>query len=299
MENNKNLLAETFKNLEPSFFSFANIADLIENQKVMSWSLPNKTSISEILIFLLKHGIVRELDIKLPYRTTTRYLCGLPPIYQIALSLTKNAYLTHFSALFFHGLTNNVTKRIYTNVEQGSKYFEDDEDNIMEQKNIDLAFSRPMRKTNQIAQFDYEGEKYQVYMLNGKKHDRLGVKDFLIDEIKVPITDIERTLIDSVVRPGYSGGVEEVLQAFKEAKGKFSVNKMIVTLKKMGYKYPYHQLLGFYLENAGYPNDVLRLIRDQFEIKYNFYLTYQMKDKEFSDTWKVFYPKGFLENTEN
>lgn len=297
MERNKDVIANSFFNQGKSgFFSFPEIATFIEENKP-EWSVPNKTSVNEILKFLTEEAVLKEITIKLPRRSSVRYIWGSPSVYDIALSLNKNSYLTHYSALFLHELTNNVTKTIYTNVEQSNKsyYFHDDDDNDddeMEQKNIDLAFSRPMRQTNQIAHFEIDGNKYQVFMLNGKYHGRLGVKEQKIDKLQLPITDIERTLIDIVVRPNYAGGVEEVLDAFIAAKGKFSVNKLVSNLKKMKYKYPYFQLIGFYLEKAGYKPDILNLLK-QFEIKYNFYLTYQMKEKSYSDTWKVYYPKGF------
>ncbi len=298
MERNKDVIAKSFYDQGQSgFFSLPEIANFIEKNKP-EWSVPNKTSVIEILKFLTGEEILKEITIKLPRRSTARYAWGSPSVYEIALSLNKNSYLTHYSALFLHGLTNNVTKTVYTNVEQGNKsyYYDDDDDDEdeMEQKNIDLAFSRPMRKTNQIAHFELDNTKYQVYMLNGKYHGRLGVKELKIDKLQLPITDIERTLIDIVVRPNYCGGVEEVLDAFIAAKGKFSVNKLVSNLKKMKYKYPYHQLIGFYLEKSDYKPDILNLLK-QFEIKYNFYLTYQMKEKSYSDTWKVYYPKGFAE----
>lgn len=295
MEKNKEMIAAPFKSMDSSFLTLRELTSLIDKQKA-SWSLPNKTSAIEVIHFLAEEGVLKEVAIKSPHRSTTRYLTGSPSVYELALSITPNCYLTHYSAVFLHGLTNNVPKIIYTNVEQtthGSKNNDDDE---MEQKNIDLAFSRPMRKSNQIAAFELDGMKYQVYMLNGKNHERLEVKKYPLPDadIMVPMTSIERTLLDIVVRPNYAGGVDEVLETFKAAKGRFSVNKLLVTLKKMDFKYPYHQLIGFYLEKAGYSEDILNLL-NQFEIKYNFYLTYQMRDKQFSNRWRVYYPKGLTQ----
>jgi hypothetical protein len=95
------------------------------------------------------------------------------------------------------------------------------------------------------------------------------------------------------VRPFYAGGVFEVLKAFRLAHGKVSINKLTATLKKLNYKYPYHQAIGFYLEKAGvYKKPVINLLR-KFPIKYDFYLSYGMKDKDYSNKWRLFYPKGF------
>jgi len=83
--------------------------------------------------------------------------------------------------------------------------------------------------------------------------NRLGVIDYDLDGIMIRITGLERTLVDAVVRPDYSGGIEEVLKAFTAVKGEISVNKMLAILKKMDYMYPYHQALGFYLETTRSP----------------------------------------------
>ncbi len=109
----------------------------------------------------------------------------------------------------------------------------------------------------------------------------------------LPITDIERTLIDITVRPVYSGGIYMVLDAYKAAQDKVSINKLTAYLQKLNYVYPYHQAIGFYLDKTGaYSKKQIDLLH-KFEMKYDFYLTHQMKEMDYSPEWKLFYPKGF------
>jgi predicted transcriptional regulator of viral defense system len=108
----------------------------------------------------------------------------------------------------------------------------------------------------------------------------------------ISITSLERTLIDIAVRPDYSGGPGEVLKAFENAKEKVSINKLNAILKKINFIYPYHQVIGFYLERAGYRASQIDLLRKK-EIEYDFYLTYNMGETEYSPIWKLYYPKGF------
>jgi predicted transcriptional regulator of viral defense system len=110
---------------------------------------------------------------------------------------------------------------------------------------------------------------------------------------KIRVTDVERTLIDIAVRPEYSGGPYEVLKAYRLAKEKVSINRLSALLKQISYVYPYHQVIGFYLDRAGvYKKSQLDLLR-KFEMKYSFYLMHKMSDVDFSEKWRLYFPEGF------
>lgn len=142
--------------------------------------------------------------------------------------------------------------------------------------------------TNNVAKVG----DYTIYLLSGKQTGRLGVVDITHNDGQVPVTDIERTLVDATVRPTYSGGVAEVLGAFRKAAPKVSVNKMMAYLKRLDYVYPYHQAIGFYLEKSGaYRDSQIRLV-EKLSKDYDFYLIHQMKDTGYSKRWKIYYPKG-------
>ena len=93
--------------------------------------------------------------------------------------------------------------------------------------------------------------------------------------------------------PFYSGGVQEVLTAYKNAAQRVSVNRLAAMLRQLDYVYPYHQAIGFFLERAGaYRESQLRLMK-KFPFEFDFYVTHQMKETEYSREWRVYYPKGF------
>lgn len=77
----------------------------------------------------------------------------------------------------------------------------------------------------------------------------------------VDVTDLERTLIDVVVRPAYAGGINQVAQAYKQAAHRVDVDHMIKLLKNMQYVYPYHQSIGFLLERAGRTEEECRKLK--------------------------------------
>lgn len=283
MKKNKEFIIKKFEELNQDIFSINVIGKLFVEIK-NNIGLPQSTKREEFLKFLIDNEIIKEIIIELPNRNMKKYVFGDVSNYEIALSINKGSYLSHYTAMFLHGLTNNVPKVIYTNTEQTKKAIANS-NRILVQENIDEAFSKPMRKTNNIARL----KDFSVILLNGKNVDRVEVVDIEIKGKKLPITSIERTLIDIIIRPDYSGGVLEVLNAYEEAKGRFSTGRLISTLKKMDYIYPYHQAIGFYLEKAGYDEKILNRF-DKLGKEVDFYLTYQMKEKSYSNRWRLYYP---------
>lgn len=285
MQVSKTLIAKYFNQLKERIYTPEDIHKIFNSNRE-EWRLLRSTKIGDFIKFIIENKLVKEIEIKMPNNTVKkRYVQGKVSIYKIALSIDTNTFLSHYTALYLHNLTDNIIKDVYTNKELTRKTVRV---NKLIQENIDRAFSRPMRVSRQAASC----REYRIFLLNSKNFEKLGVVDLKKDGEIIYLTNIERTLIDAAVRPSYSGGVSEVLNAFKKAKGKFSVNKLKAMLKKMNYIYPYHQTIGFYLEKADYEERLIKLFED-FEIKYNFYLTYKMKQKDFNSRWKLFFPKGF------
>ncbi len=258
----------------------------ILNNLISDNIMPVSTSRTKFINNLLENSFITESKIELPNKNMTKYIYGSASKYKLALSINPKSYLCQYTALFLHDLTQNVPKNIYTNMEQYKKGFNDGK-NELTQDNMDKAFSRPMRKTNNIAKL----EDFNVYLLNGKNLNNLEVIDIIRNGEVLQITSIERTLIDITIRPDYAGGVTEILNAYKNAKDNFSSGRLIATLNKMEYIYPYHQSIGFYLERAGYPESILKRF-DKLDKKYKFYLTYQMREKSFSKRWQLYYPSS-------
>jgi len=255
------------------------------------WTLAKATTLEDFASFLVKRKILQEIVVTLPYGKTRRFLFQEASVYEVAASLRKGHYLTHFTALYLHALVNDVPKIIYTNLEQTEKPAQSRD--ALAQENIDRAFACPMRRTTHVAEFVLNGESHNVYLLNGKNVHKVGVIALDYAGRTFPVTSIERTLIDITVRPEYAGGVDTVFAAYQAAKGRCSINRLVAYLKTMNYVYPYHQAVGFYLEQAGYPVSAIALLK-RLPIAHKFYLTYQMPEKRFSEQWSLFYPEGIF-----
>ncbi len=224
----------------------------------------------------------REATLEFPRRTVKRYFWKEISPLRLALSVSPRAYLTHYTAMSYHGLTDQIPKTVYVTTEQTKK----EKKGILTQEGIDRAFAKKQRVSKNIANMPNGA----VYWLNGKDTNRIGV---IKTDDGLPITNIARTLIDAAVRPIYSGGVYEVLEAYKRAAADlFSVNRMAAMLRKMDFIYPYHQVIGFYLERSGAyrPNQIE--VFKRFDQTHDFYLTYNMQDKEYSKEWRLYFPKG-------
>ncbi len=247
------------------------------------WNLSQSTSKKQFISFLLDNDILNKKDLR-NSDGKTRSIFFLPGYdnFTIYTGLKKGAYYTHYTAMFINELTLQIPKTNYLNYE----HYQNSERGTLDQESIDKAFSKQQRKSQNT--FTLSGNK--VLLINGMFTDRLGVIHQSNNKQSFFYTDLERTLIDISIRPVYSGGVFEVLQAYQFAKGKLSPKILKKYLNKLDYTYPYHQVIGFYLEKAGYPESVLSIFDKNIE--FNFYITYDIRIKEFSERWQLYYPKG-------
>ncbi len=278
-------IAEAFETASQKVYREAELKSLFATHR-SEWGLTTRTTYQDFIDFLLAESKLRRVTLKNDlYTPMTRYAWGEPTPYHIGLSIRSGAYLSHVSALFLHGLTDQIPKSIYVNREQSQK----SHSGTLTQEAINRAFSHKQRRSKYI--FSYE--EWQVVLLSGKHTGRLGVLS-MPDPLGEPlsVTGVERTLIDAVVRPDYAGGVYEVLQAFKSAKERMSVNVLLATLKKLSYLYPYHQAIGFYLQRAGYEPERWERIK-KLPQEFDFYLAHDIHDRDYDPSWRLFFPKAF------
>jgi len=249
------------------------------------WRLAKSQSLTGFIEFLVRDTKLKAAVLTFPQRKVTRYLWGDASVFEVALSLHRSLYLTHYAAVYLHGLTEQVPKTIYVNKEQPYE----SQGTELKQERINFAFGRRVRVSHDVAEF----RGYNICLVHGAKTGNLGVIEMEGPEgEKVLVTNVERTLIDIAVRPVYAGGVFEVLKAYQLAHKTVSINKLTALLKQIGHSYPYHQAIGFYLERVGvYSESQVDLLR-QFPIEFDFYLEHGMKDPEYSERWRLFFPKG-------
>ncbi len=254
------------------------------------WRAAQRTSVGAFIEFLCKATSLKQVVLKAVNDDSdvVRYVWETASPYELALSLKQRSYLSHASAIFIHNLSNLIPKTIYLNCEQSPKL---GSRGVLTQESLDRAFNRPQRASKMI----YEApDELSIVVINGKHTQELEVETVSGHTIAgtVRVTTVERTLIDCVVRPGYSGGLRNVLDAYVTAQDRVSTNRMRATLKKLGYVYPYHQAIGFLLQRAGYASHRIEAFRE-LGMNVDFYLTHGIENPEYDREWRLFVPKGF------
>lgn len=272
-----------FDSLPNKSFSELELKDIFTHQKEQ-WKIPDSNTSRHFIAFLEEKTDLKRVEFERDgqSRTKTLFVWKAQDDLSIIAGLKKGGYYTHYTAMSLHNLTLQIPKVYYLNTEHSQNPIS----TPLSQEDIDQAFSKEQRKTN--LTYSYKNKK--VFLLNSKNTGELGVKAFNSETEYYRYTDLERTLIDIAIRPAYSGGVFEVLEAYRQAKGKVNITKLHQYLQQLDYSYPYHQVIGFYLEKAGYSESEAAPFERDTQL--NFYLTYNLRAKQFSDRWKLFYPRG-------
>lgn len=271
---------------EKSVYSISDLRKIFRDKKE-EWSLPAGMHFINFLQELQNMGLsehhLRDFD---GFSKKIIYTWGKFDYFECSGRFYNNSYLSHHSALFLNNLTEQIPKTMYVSYELSGKIVNNAPVKLL-QKDVDSNFSKSAKDPRQFS-FD----RKPVIIHASKYSGNLGVIPY--GEGKVLFTDKERTLIDSVVRPDFSGGIFNVLRIFKENKGSFSVNRIRAYLVKLNYVYPYHQVIGFLLERSGYLDSKLSLFED-IGIKNKFYIDREIRNPVLSKRWNLVYPAEFDE----
>jgi len=176
--------------------------------------------------------------------------------YQIACALREDAYLSYHSALEYHGLSNQVFNEVYVSSSRRFNHFEFD--------GIFYKYVAP--KINQGV----------IFATNTKN---------------IRLTDIERTIIDSIYQLNKITGYEELRNAI-EASSYLNEEKLLVYLEAYNIQALY-QKSGYIFEKYKNHFD----LTDKFfeacksKIKHGVvYLVDDLSDTKFNKTWQVMEP---------
>ena len=243
-------------------------------------------SVATVMSALTRVGALAAVDIPSEgdYRTFNRFVMPSATGFDVAARLRPRGYFSHATAVFAHGLTEQIPQTIYVNDEQSAKPAPS---GSLTQASLDRAFASRQR----TSKFAFVFGLNRIVILNGKQTGALGVRPMSLSGAEHRVTDLERTLIDIAVRPVYAGGVHEILAAYRGALDHIDVNRIVEYLAQLDYMYPYHQAIGFYLERAGASGDQTAPLR-ALGLAFDFHLVHGLKKSRLDASWRVRVPNG-------
>ena len=256
-------------------------------QRREEWGLSEDQREQWLLNTLTEHLQFREVKLRSDrYAPRVVYARSDATATDIGLSLRNRSYISHATAVFIHGLTDQNPRVTYVNREQSEK---PSPKGRLTQATLTRAFAGRQR----MSELSYQFDGARIVLLSGKASGDLGVVELSPQGSgMLRVTGIPRTLVDIVVRPSYGGGVYGVLDAFRTAKGRVRGAEILGCLNGLKYVYPYHQAVGYLLERAGFPESDWGPFLE-LRSRLNFYLAHGMKQTSLVEKWRLFVPEGF------
>lgn len=151
----------------------------------------------QALHYLVKSGWVVRLHKGLYAISST--VPGVTPAheFEIAMALVSPAAISHWSALHYHGLTEQTPRKVFVLTTTGGS----------------VPRSRSTRPPSEDTGYLIGDTTYQFVQVKPERF--FGTETVWVGEARVTITDPERTLIDGLTKPQYCGDFAEVLYAFQ------------------------------------------------------------------------------------
>jgi predicted transcriptional regulator of viral defense system len=214
-----------------------------------------KTAYSAINRYIKKGYVVKvRNNIYSPVDLSTGLIIASK--YQIACALRADAYLSHHTALEYHGLSNQVFNEVYVSSKSRFNHFE-----------------------FQGIKYKYVASKINEGVISAPNAEN------------IRLSDVERTIIDSIYQINKITGYEELFNAL-EAAHYLNEEKILVYLKAYNIQSLY--------QKSGY---ILERFKDKFSLSSNFfkickskvkqgvvYLIDDSNDVKYNKTWQVMEP---------
>ncbi len=163
----------------------------------------------EALHHLRRNGWIVQLRRGL-YALTTE-VPGVAPVheFEIAMALVQPAAISHWSALHFHGLTQQVPRTVH----------------VLTTAAVYAPRARGAGATDRDSGYSAGGAVFTFVRVRPVRF--FGAEQVWIGDTRVSMTDPERTLIDGLSKPQHCGDFSEVLQAFETRLADLDLSRII------------------------------------------------------------------------
>ena len=238
------------------------------------------------------HTIEAENGKKIPI------CCSLPSaeidVYELPAATLPNGYFCNLTAVYHHSLTNQIPNSVYWCHEKLMPRKRGGAKNLSNTR-IRSAFVKPHRYTS----FVIKHRAHDILVVAGTRGSGHGVEEVRHQHSPCPagsrVTSLERTLIDAVVSPHYSGGLTSLCEYFRAAHKRVDTTRMLDIYQKLDFVYPYAQSLGFILDHCGMKGEAEE-VRSAYPPRQRFYVDHGAKSTWiYNERWMLFYPKGLVD----
>jgi predicted transcriptional regulator of viral defense system len=221
----------------------------------------NRNSAASAIRTLQKNGLVKSIKKNLYVCNDIENRAPVADKFKIGSSITKDAYISHHSALEFHGVGHQLFFVVY--ISSGSVF----------------------------KHFEFEGITYRYAA--SKFSD--GVETYNTNR-GVRVSNLERTVIDCIKDIDKSGGIEELLQCLRLITFLDS-KKMMQYLGLYNIQFLYQKagfLLKQFQDELKLPDSFFSFCRENI-VKSKRYLTCKdEKDLVYNAEWRLFVPENLM-----
>jgi hypothetical protein len=215
--------------------------------------------------------------------------------YDLAAAMLPGGYFCNFSAIYAHGLTNQVPNTVYWCLETSAPRKGRSKQQVTDAR-LRSAFVKPSRPTS----FVVKQSGHHIVIIERTRGTDHGVVTKRSRQSQCPagsrIVTLERALIDAVVSPHYNGGITSLCDYFRAAKGRVKTQKLLEIYRRLEFVYPYAQAIGLFMEHAGMPDHADEL-RRVYPPRQRFYVAHNAKSTwVYDERWMIYYPKGLIDD---
>lgn len=167
--------------------------------------------------------------------------------FEVAMSLVRPAAISHFSAMHYHELTDQIPHGVFVLTTTGH------------------WVPRSHKVHNGTSGYRVGETVYHFVQVKPERF--FGTKEVWIGEARVTVTDMERTLIDGLLMPRYCGGMAEVVHAIRVAKDRADLKYLMECALRLDAATA--KRLGWVLDRAGTPRKRLTPLQQVEVTGYN------------------------------
>lgn len=157
---------------------------------------------------------------------------------EIGAALVYPSALSHWTAWHYHGLTEQIPRDVF----------------LLTTTEVEL----PRQRDRARHEFALQGIRYRFTQVPSEQF--FGVIRPWVNQVRLSITDLERSVLDGFLKPEFCGGLDEVLGSLEHQVHRLELERLVRYALRIGP--PAAQRVGWALEHLDAPARVLEPLLD-------------------------------------